>query len=45
MAYEVDLKKMYYTTRVLIDDNGKIIDQRTMVNDKPDAAGMKDNDK
>jgi|GEM_PF-1497870 len=34
MAYEVDLKKMYYTTRVLIDDNGKIIDQRTMVSDK-----------
>jgi hypothetical protein len=33
MAYEVELKKMYYTARVLIDDSGNIIDQRLIVND------------
>ena len=33
MAYEVELKKYYYTGRILIDDNGNVIDQRTIVSD------------
>ncbi len=28
MAYEVELHKHYYTARVLIDDNGNVINQR-----------------
>lgn len=33
MAYEVEMKKMFYTAKVLIDDNGNVIDQRLIVND------------
>jgi hypothetical protein len=33
MAYEVELKKMFYTARVLVDDNGNVIDSRLIVND------------
>jgi len=32
-AYEVELKKLYYTARVLIDDNGRVIDTRLIVSD------------
>jgi len=32
-AYEVELKKWYYTGRILIDDNGNVIDQRSIVSD------------
>ena len=33
MAYEVEMKKMFYTARILIDDSGNVIDQRLIVND------------
>jgi hypothetical protein len=33
MAYAVELKKWYYTGRILIDDNGNVIDQRNVVAD------------
>ena len=33
MAYEVEMKKMFYTARILIDDSGNVIDQRLIVNE------------
>jgi len=33
MAFEVEQKKWYYTARVLIDDNGNVIDERLVVAD------------
>jgi len=33
MAYEVEMKKWYYTSRILVDDEGNVISQRTVVAD------------
>jgi hypothetical protein len=35
MGYEVELKKLYYTAHVLVDDNGKVLDTRVVVSDQP----------
>ena len=33
LGYEVEMKKMFYTAKVLIDDSGNVIDQRLIVNE------------